>query len=195
MNNSRAFTLIETVIAISISTIVLLAVFGFVYYFYRTSGYNLSQIAAVNSARKGMETTVQEIREATYSDEGAYPIKQAQNQSFTFYSDIDKDKNVEQVRYFLENTNLKKGVLKATGDPPQYKDENEEVRILSRDVRNGSEAIFIYYDKDNNEVADLEKYTDIRLIQIKLVVNTDPNRPPGEFSLISNAQLRNLKEE
>ena len=195
MNDSKAFTLIETVVAIGLSTLVLGAVFGFVYYFYRTSGYNLSQIGAVNSARKGMETMVREIREATYSDEGAYSIKQAQNQSFTFYSDIDKDLNVERVRYFLEDNSLKKGVLKASGDPPQYQEENEEVRILSHDVRNGDEAVFKYYDKDNNLVADLERYTDIRLIEIKLVVNTDPNRPPGEFTLISNAQFRNLKEE
>lgn len=192
---NKGFTLIETVIAISLSALVMVAVFGFVYYFYRTSGYNLSQIAAVNSARKGMETMIREIREATYSDEGAYPIKQAQNQSFTFYSDIDKDMNVERVRYFLENNILKKGVLKATGDPPKYQEEDEEIRILSRDVRNGGEAVFKYYDKDNNLVADLGKYTDIRLIEIKLVVNTDPNRPPGEFTLKSNAQLRNLKEE
>lgn len=192
---NKGFTLIETVIAISLSALVMVAVFGFVYYFYRTSGYNLSQIAAVNSARKGMETMVREIREATYSDEGAYPIKQAQNQSFTFYSDIDKDLNVERVRYFLEDNILKKGVLKATGDPPKYQEENEDIRILSRDVRSETEAIFTYYDKDNNLVVDLDKYTDIRLIEIELIVNTDPNRPPGEFTLQSNAQLRNLKEE
>lgn len=195
MRKLKGFTLIETVVAIGLSSLVLMAVFGFVYYFYRTSGYNLSQMSAVNSARKGMETMVRETREATYSDEGAYPIKQAQSQSFIFYSDIDKDNNVERVRYFLEESNLKKGVLKATGDPPKYLEENEKIRILSQDVRNGGEAIFNYYDKDNNLVADLDKYTDIKLIKIKLIVNIDPNRPPGEFTLQSNAQLRNLKEE
>lgn len=191
----KGFTLIETVIAIIVSSLVFLAVFGFIYYFYRASGYNLNQIAAVNSARKGVEVMVREVREATYSDEGAYPIKEAQDQSFTFYSDIDKDQNVERVRYFLDNDNLKKGTLKVAGDPSQYLEENEEIKILSRDVRNGTEAIFTYYDQDNNQVVDLQRYTDIRLIRVKLIVNVEPNRPPDEFTLYSSAQLRNLKEE
>lgn len=185
----------ETVVTIAVSSLVFLAVFGFIYYFYRTSGYNLSQIAATNSARKGMEIMVREIREATYSDEGSYPIKNAKNKSLTFYSDIDKDKNIERVRYFLEDINLKKGVLEATGNPPKYQDANEAVKILSQYVRNGSEAIFTYYDVNNNQVEDLDVLTDIRLIKIKLIVNTNPNRPPDEFTLVSNAQLRNLKEE
>lgn len=187
----KGFTLTETIVVIGISTLVLLAVIGFIYYFYRTSGYNLSQMAAVNSARRGMEIMVREIREATFSDEGSYPVKQAGSDSFTFYSDIDKDDNVERVRYFLENNILNKGVLKATGSPPQYQEENEQVKILSRNIRD--EGIFTFYNKENLEIEELEILADIRLIQIQLVVNTDPNRPPGEFTLISNAQLRNLK--
>lgn len=193
--NSAGFTLMETVVTIAVSSLVFLAVFGFIYYFYRTSGYNLAQMSAVNNARKGMETMVRELREATYSDGGAYPLKQAQNQLIVFYSDIDKDYNIERVRYFLEGDILKKGILKATGSPPKYQEEDEEIKILSENVRNGDEAIFTYYDGNSEEVEDLNKLTDIKLIQLKLVVNTNPNRPPGEFTLISNAQLRNLKEE
>jgi len=185
----KGFTLIETIVAIAVSSAVFLAVFGFVYYFYRTSGYSLSQMIAVNSARKGMETMVREIREATYSDEGSYLIKNAQNQSFTFYSDIDKDSNIEQVRYFLDGNTLKKGVTKSN-DLFKYLDENEEIRSLSNNVCNNEEKIFTYYNGNNEEV---EIFADIRLIQIKLIINTDFNRPPREFTLISNAQLRNLR--
>jgi len=189
----KGFTLIETIVVIGVSTLILLAVVAFIYYFYRTSGYNLNQMAAVNSARKGIETMVREIREATFSDEGSYPIKQSDSNSFTFYSDIDKDNNVERVRYFLENNILNKGVLEATGNPPRYLEENEEIRILSRNVRD--EDIFTFFDENNVEVEELEIITNIRLIQVQLVVNTDPNRPPGEFTLISNAQLRNIYGE
>lgn len=195
MKYSKGITLIETIVAISVSTLVFLAVFNFVYYFYRTNNYNLSQMAAVNNARRGMETMIREIREATYSDEGSYPVKEAQDNSFYFYSDIDKDYNIERVRYFLEDDNLKKGVTKSTETTFQYLDENEEIKILSQTVRNEDEAVFTYYDSNNNEIEDLGILADIRLIQIKLIINTDPNRPPGEFTLISNAHLRNLGEE
>jgi len=189
----KGFTLTETIVVIGISTLVLLTVIGFIYFFYRTSGYNLSQMAAVNSARKGMGVMVREIREATFSDEGSYLVKEADSNSFTFYSDIDKDNNVERVRYFLENNILNKGVLKATGSPPRYLEENEKIKILSRNVRD--EDIFTFYDEENLEVEELEILTDIRLVQMQLVINTDPNRPPGEFTLISNAQLRNIYGE
>ncbi|MBU2564399.1 prepilin-type N-terminal cleavage/methylation domain-containing protein [Patescibacteria group bacterium] len=190
----KGFTLIETIVAITVSSIVFLAVFGFVYYFYRTSGYNLSQMIAVNSARKGVETIVRETREATFSDQGSYLIKNAEDQSFTFYSDIDKDLKIERVRYFLDEYILKKGITESN-DNSKYLDENEEIRILSNNIRNLEEPIFTYYDENNNEVEDLQVVTNIRMIQIKLIVNTDPNRPPGEFTLVSNAQLRNLRYE
>ena len=190
----RGFTLIETIVAITVSSIVFVVVFGFVYYFYRTSGYNLSQMIAINSARKGMEITVREIREATFSDQGSYLIKNAQDQSITFYSDIDKDLKIERIRYFLDEDILKKGITESN-DSFKYLDENEEIRILSNNVRNLEEPIFTYYDENNNEVEDLQVVADIRMIQIKLIINTDPNRPPGEFTLVSNAQLRNLRYE
>ncbi|MBU3922911.1 prepilin-type N-terminal cleavage/methylation domain-containing protein [Patescibacteria group bacterium] len=190
----KGFTLIETIVAITVSSIVFLAVFGFVYYFYRTSGYNLSQMIAVNSARKGVEIIVRETREATFSDQGSYLIKNAEDQSFTFYSDIDKDLKIERVRYFLDEYILKKGITESN-DNSKYLDENEEIRILSNNIRNLEEPIFTYYDENNNEVEDLQVVANIRMIQIKLIVNTDPNRPPGEFTLVSNAQLRNLRYE
>jgi len=53
--------------------------------------------------------------------------------------------------------------------------------------------LIINKNSNNEEIKELEVLADIKLIQIKLIINTDPNRPPGEFTLISNAQLRNLR--
>lgn len=191
----RAFTLTETIIAIAIFLIAMLAVSGFIFYFYKTSTYDFQQISAINSGRRGMEIMIREIREATYSDIGSYPIIEAKEQSFAFYSDVDKDAKVERIRYFLEGFDLKKGELEATGDPPKYQQENEIITLLSTEVRNGANNIFAYYDENNNEVIDLAQVTDIRLVEINLIVNIDPNRPPDEFTLFSSAQLRNLKQE
>ena len=47
---------------------------------------------------------VKEIREARTSDDGSYPIEKARDKEFIFYSDIDKDGEVERVRYFLGTT-------------------------------------------------------------------------------------------
>jgi type II secretory pathway pseudopilin PulG len=185
-------TIIETIVYIAVFVVVMGAAAGFIVYFYKTNSYVLEQAFAVREARRGIETMVREIREATYSDTGAYPVIQASDQSFSFYSDIDRDNNVERVRYFLDGTNFMKGETEAVGDPPNYKDENEITSIVSDNVRNGAAEIFSYYDASGSQITDLSQVTKIRLVRAELIVNVDPNRPPNDFILRSNAQLRNL---
>ncbi len=194
-NKQKGFTLVEMLVYIAIFTILIGAVSGFVIYFYRSNAYVIQQAYAVNSARKGVELLTREIKEATYSDTGAYPIIDAQSQSFSFYSDIDRDLNIEKVKYYLEGINLKKSEMEAVGDPPSYSGGNEKISIVSDNVRNGEQIIFTYYNASSTEVADLDQIADIKLVKINLIVNVNPNRAPGEFTLRSNAQIRNLFDE
>ncbi|MBU1179085.1 hypothetical protein KKB69_02000 [Patescibacteria group bacterium] len=192
---NKGLTIVETLVYIAVFTLAMGAVSGFIIYFYRGNFYIIQQAYAVNSARRGIETMTREIREITYSDSGAYPVVAAQEQSFIFYSDIDKDENVEKVRYFLEGTDFKKSEIQAVGDPPVYQDGEEIISVISDNVRNGVQLVFTYYNASSTEVADLSWITDIRLVKVNLVVNVEPNRAPGEFTLTSSAQIRNLKEE
>ena len=97
----KGFTLIEMLVTIAIFTLVGGAVSGGIVLLYKTQGFTWQQSVAIDEARKGIETMVKEIREATYGDDGSYPIEKAENKEFIFYSDIDKDGSVEKVRYFL----------------------------------------------------------------------------------------------
>lgn len=97
----KGFTLIETIVTISIFALMMGAVSGFIIMAYRTHSYTWQQSTAINEARKGIETMVKEIREARPGDNGSYPIILAQDKEFIFYSDIDKDGETERVRYFL----------------------------------------------------------------------------------------------
>jgi prepilin-type N-terminal cleavage/methylation domain-containing protein len=191
----NGFTLVETLVAISIFTILILAISFSIVYFYRASAYDIQQAQAIDSARRGIDAMVREIREATYADTGAYLIDSAGEQIFIFYSDIDKEQNIEKIRYFLDGKILKKGETEATGTPREYKPENEKISILSEYVQNGSKPIFSYFDKNNNQITDLSKVGDITLVKVRLIIDVNPLRPPGDFTLISNAQIRNLKEE
>jgi type II secretory pathway pseudopilin PulG len=97
----RSFTLIETLVAIFILTIIMGAVSGFVILAYRTYGYTWDQSIAIEDARRGVETMVKEIREARPGDDGSYSIGETSDKEFVFYSDIDEDGKVERIRYFL----------------------------------------------------------------------------------------------
>jgi len=68
----KNFTLIETLITLATFTILILAVSSSIVYLYRTSSYDIQQAQAIDSARRGVDTMVREIREATDADTGAY---------------------------------------------------------------------------------------------------------------------------
>lgn len=90
---------------------------------------------------------------------------------------------------------LKKGVVKPTGQPPRYDLAQEQISLISSYVRNAP-PIFQYYNEQGVEITNPTlRLLDTRLIKILLVVNVDPNRPPDEFNLESSVQLRNLKSQ
>lgn len=186
-------TLIETLVTIAIFVLIIGVVIGFIVVAYRTQGYTFQQSLAIDEARRGIETMVKDIRGARAGDDGAYIIELAQDYEFIFYSDIDKDEATERVRYFIESTDFKKGVIDPTGWPIQYPKENEEVFILSRYVRN-LPPIFHYYDGDGQELIELPaRLKDTKMMRVYLVINVDPTRPPQDFELESHVQIRNLK--
>ncbi len=193
------FTILETIIMIGVFTMAMLAVATFIRSAYTAYRFSLEQAVAINEARRGIETMVKEIRGAKIGDDGSYPLISAGDFQFVFYSDVDRDDATERIRYFLDGSDFKKGVVKPIGDPPQYILSNEQISILSRYVRNGSIAIFTYYNGNwpadivNNPLPTLTRLTDTKLMHVYLKINVDLSRLPESFDLDSETQIRNLK--
>ncbi len=97
----RSFTLIETLVTVGVFALVMGAVFGLILYLYKTHSLAWQQVLAIQEARRGVTVMVREIREAVSGEDGSYPIKKAGDKEFIFFSDIDKDGDIERVRYFL----------------------------------------------------------------------------------------------
>jgi hypothetical protein len=119
-------------------------------------------------------------------------IEKAADYEFIFYSNIDNDSAVERVRYFLEGSNFKKGVIKPEGTPLRYPLTKEKIKIISSHVIN-QPPIFRYFDGNNQELPAPSRLKDTKLMKVYLVINVDPNKPPVDFVLESNVQIRNLK--
>lgn len=102
-NNEKGegFTLIETLMAIIILTLITGVVFGLIAFLYRTQSFASNQAMAIEEARIGIKTMVREIREARMGDDGSYLIERADDKEFIFFSNIDKDGETERVRYFI----------------------------------------------------------------------------------------------
>lgn len=193
--STRGLTLIEALVTVAIISLATIAVAGAVVFFYRTNAYTMEQSVAINEARRGIDEAVRNVREATYAETGSYPVESAATDSFTFYSDIDKDMDVERVRLFLDGTTFKRGVTKPAGTPVTYSGQPENVDLLAQDVRNGAENVdvFSYVNATGTPVTDLSSITDISYVNITLVVNVNPSKLPRSFTLTSSATMRNLR--
>lgn len=198
---ATGFTLMEVLVVSAIFAIVTLVVAQYILQGYNVNRFSLEMSDATEYAKKGVEIMIKEIREASYADNGDYPIAQADSQSFTFYSDIDSDSAIEKVRYYLNGTNLIKGVIEPTGGPPvQYLSSDEATSTISQYLRNGADPIFYYYNGDypqdviNNPLPTPGAANNIRLIRLLLKINIDINRAPDDFSLEQFVNLRNLKD-
>ncbi|MDD5146687.1 MAG: hypothetical protein PHN39_03020 [Candidatus Pacebacteria bacterium] len=198
-NFNRGMSVVEMIISMALFVVVMGALVGFVSGLYRAYFYAFEQTRAVSEAVAGVEAMTKEIRTAVLGEDGSYIIEKAQDFEFIFYSDIDRDQRTERVRYFQSGTDFKKGVIKPTGNPPVYITNpadplyQETVVILSKYVRN-SPPIFRYFDGDLQELPAPARLQDTKLMRLTLVINVDPDRPPNDFILESEVQLRNLKD-
>jgi len=91
-----------------------------------------------------------------------------------------------------QSVTLKKGVIEPTGYPIQYPQDQEKISILSRYIRNQL-PIFRYFDGNGQELSVPARLEETKLMRVYLVINVNPNRPPQDFELESNVQIRNLK--
>ena len=322
----KGFTLVETLITIFIFVLAIGLVTAFIVFSYRSQRYNWQQAQAIDEARRGIDTMISELREARMGEDGSYIIEEANGYEIIFYSDIDKDGEIERIRYFIyqngsesndctaysrggscsvnfsdfssngldsadieicvegdlddgseyvditadgqvlgrlcssgcnqcnedwegcqsfdvtdlaedgsisfvadsswdtggwfggfcdwqeanhsmkasfdfswaESNNeasvtLKKGIINPVGQPPSYPEDQEEIIVLSRYIRN-TLPLFRYYDGEGDELAAPARLEETKMIKVGLVINIDPDHPPFDFELESYVQIRNLKD-
>lgn len=198
--NNKGITLVETIVTVALSAIVMSAMYYFIIQGFKLQEFSLEQSQAISHARKGIETMIKEIRETQIADNGAYPIDTAEDFLFIYYSDIDKDNSIERVRYFLEGTHFKKGIIEPRQNPVAYFSSDEVITELSEYVNNGATPIFTFYngnwpgDTINNPLSSPIDESDIRFVNVKLLINVDPNKAPSNFELESDVAIRNIKD-
>lgn len=188
------FTTMEIVVALGILGLATMAIGAFTTGIFRYNRTLTNQMDAEIQLRKIVAQFTTELRTASSSSLGAYPIDTAAVSAIIFYANIDADNLKERVRYFLDSGSLKKGVTKPSGSPLTYNPLNEEVVSLVNDVTNND--IFFYYDETFNGSSPPLSFpviiTAIRLVHLKLRVDRNINEPPGPIEVRTNIHLRNL---
>ncbi|MDB5245158.1 MAG: Type pilus pilin [Parcubacteria group bacterium] len=197
LNNirTRGFTLVELLTVISITTVVMLALTSVIRSFYLNNAYLLERTESLSSAQRGVSDSIKTIREASYGDDGSYPIASAATSTITVYANIDSDATVEKVKYYISGTNFYRVVYDATGSPPVYSSTPISTTTIATYVRNtNATPLFTYYDTNGTQLSTTTtNLASIASVQVSLLVDLNPNRAPNVFTLTESATLRNIK--
>lgn len=197
-NSKSGFSIIEVLVSMFILTLIGLAVYTFSKDVFSLNRIILGGLTAQDEARRALKTISAEIRTASPSSLGAYALVQTATSSFSFYSNIDEDSFKERVRYFIDGTTFKKGVIKPSGSPLTYNPANEIVTELIHNVAASATSTFSYYDESydgtTQPLAEPIDITAVRLVKITVVIDKDPQQPPGPITLTTQISMRNLKD-
>ncbi len=190
----KAFTLAETLVVVAILGTAGIALSGMIAFFYRSNAYLLEQTSAIDSATRGLTVSHRDIREASYGEDGSYPISAAATSTITFFSDVDSDRPVEKIRLYLSGGTLYRAVTNAGGNPPSYASQPETISTLATYVTNtAASPLFRYYNAAGVELTGAIDVAAIRSVRIQLQTDLNPQRAPNIVTLERTATLRNLR--
>lgn len=193
---NKGFTLLEVLVVVAIIGILSVVILDFFQESYLLQDYIYEQSKAISEAEKGTNNLVKELREAVDSDDGAYALELADEQEVIFYSNIDGDENIERVRYFIDDNQLKKGIIEPTGNPAEYTGD-ESIQTIASNFTDLGDPIFYYYGEDypvdDTPLSYPADVTSVTITTITLNVNVDPDSIPNTYTLESAVQIRNFK--
>ncbi len=189
-------TLIEVLVVVGIILLIFPSIINFFVDSFSFNRFISDGLSAQGEARRAFKTMVAEIRTASPSSLGAYPLSEATSTSFTFYSNIDTDAYKERVRYYLQGTTLMRGVIKPSGSPLTYNPGSETVTELVHGV--ATTSVFSYYDENytgtTSPLALPVDLLSVRLVKILFTVDTSSTTAPGPLIFTTQVSMRNLKD-
>lgn len=201
--HNSGLTLAELVVTVAIVALVgvIIAKFqGDVFSFNRVF---YSTFTGSDQAQKLLRPMTAEIRSASQSSSGAYPIDAFAAHDLAFYSDIDNNGQKDWVRYYVSGTTMYKETIAPSGTPLSYNSANKKTSTFMTGVRNISDGIstFRYFSSAHTGGSTGEvipgtgNIQDIRLLKITIRSDADPNKPPAPIDVTTQVSIRNLKQQ
>lgn len=199
IGKSPGFTIMEVLISVAITALLAVAIGDILIQGFRHNEVIWEQLKTQAEGRRVLEQVVNYARKAETSSVGGYPIVSSTPNQFIFYANIDEDNYKEQVRFFLDGTTLKRGIIKPGGNPLVYDSGSEVVTTLAYDVVNIAEGIpvFRYYDESysgtEDALDDPVDVTAVRVVRVSLELERAPTASPEPLYVESVVHVRNVK--
>lgn len=192
------FTLIEVVVVIGIFGLISGGVITLVSSVFVQSSKQGESIADTDQARKLSNKLTQELRNAVYGENGAYPLNSAGNQEIIFFSNVDSDDEVERVRYYLQSGALYKGIVQPTGSPYTYNPAQEVAVKVQSSVANNSTPLFYYYNDSYDGITGTAltqpvNVAQVNFIKLNLILSNKAASSNVTYTVTGGSSIRNLK--
>jgi prepilin-type N-terminal cleavage/methylation domain-containing protein len=199
INAHSGFTLMETLLTISIFSIIMLGTTLMLKDILTNSKLQYGTLTNIDQANIIANNFVNEIRNGAYGANGAYPIGQASNTQIIFYSTAPKmNGTISKIRYYTSNNSLYEGITNPAGNPPTYDGQTENINTLSSNMSLGSNPLFYYYDGNYNgsgtPLASPVNINQVKFVKINLILLKDlVQNSTNTFTVTAGASMRNLK--
>lgn len=198
VHTRRGFSLVEMLVAVGIFMLLIGTIMTIYLSSNKFKGIVFEQLLTQAEGRRAVRNFINDIRRANYSSIGAYPLQTAGTSTIIFYSDVDGDSLRERVRYFTSSTILERGIIKPIGTPLSYPTTTEIITEMAHSVANTS-SVFYYYDQNyagsstSSPLTQPVTTTEVRLVEIRLVIERDPYKSPVPLYVQTKTEIRNLK--
>lgn len=115
---------------------------------------------------------------------------------YEFYTYLagDDQPAPSKIRYFVENSEFKKGIIAPVGTGPtfDYPAENENVIPVCENVINGA-TLFNYSNDANEEIPAPVPKDAVRMVEFTITLDKDTSKKPDSITETTQVNLRNLK--
>lgn len=196
--DTRGITMLEVIVVMAILGIVSIGASTLIIQAIRSNDVIWEQLTTQSEGRRVLHNIINDVRKAEESSVGSFPLVTVGENELTVYSNIDSDSLRERVRYWLDGTTIKRGIIKPSGNPLSYI-QAEDVDEIAHNVKNIEQEIplFTYFGEDyTGTQTALEQpvtMTDVRMIQIQLELEKNADKTPVPLHLETIFHVRNLK--
>ncbi|KKQ95809.1 MAG: hypothetical protein UV74_C0013G0414 [Candidatus Woesebacteria bacterium GW2011_GWB1_43_14] len=189
---SKGYTIIEVLIASSLMIVLGLGIVGLQRILAVSQVETFENFLSIDQSNIALTLFEKELRTASYSDSGAYPIELADNYEIIFYSDIDHDGQAEKVRYYVSGTSFYKEIINPEGNPVTYPQAQAITYVITEGLINPGTPVFTYYNEDwpmdttNNPLPIPATASEVRMVSANINLE--------KFSLNANVHIRTVKD-
>lgn len=197
LNDKRGLTLIEMLVAISITIILLGTVSTFLIRSFYLNRYAIEQGLNISVLQNCLHNFSANLREARQAEDGSYLLESCQEYEVVFYSDTDNDGIAEKLTYYLENSQFKLETIEPdlAQNPISYSAGTSTVQTIGGGVVNAdlAEPLFYYYEEDAEVPLEAGfSPSQVELVRLRVYANVDTEEAPDSMVMETMVRPRNI---